>query len=40
MEGGILRGCIVTPGFINLHHHFFQSLTRTVAGFEKSSVVS
>jgi cytosine/adenosine deaminase-related metal-dependent hydrolase len=35
-----LRGCIVTPGFINLHHHFFQSLTRAVAGSQKSSVLS
>jgi cytosine/adenosine deaminase-related metal-dependent hydrolase len=34
-----LRGCIVTPGFINLHHHFFQSLTRALAGSEKSSVL-
>ena len=35
-----LRGCIVTPGFINLHHHFFQSLTRAVLGSEKCSVLS
>jgi cytosine/adenosine deaminase-related metal-dependent hydrolase len=35
-----LRGCIVTPGFINLHHHFFQSLTRAVLGSEKSSVLT
>jgi 8-oxoguanine deaminase len=34
-----LRGCVVTPGFINLHHHFFQSLTRAVLGSEKSSVL-
>ncbi len=23
-------GCIVLPGFVNLHHHFFQSITRAV----------
>src|SRR5262245_42988695 len=34
-----LRGCIVTPGFINLHHHFFQSLTRAVLGSENSPVL-
>lgn len=25
-----LRGQIVMPGFINLHHHFFQTLTRAI----------
>ena len=25
-----LRGQIVLPGFVNLHHHFFQTLTRAV----------
>jgi 8-oxoguanine deaminase len=34
-----LRGCVATPGFINLHHHFFQSLTRAVLGSEKSAVL-
>jgi len=25
-----LTGCIVVPGFVNLHHHFFQSITRAI----------
>jgi cytosine/adenosine deaminase-related metal-dependent hydrolase len=26
------RGCIVMPGLVNTHHHFFQTLTRAVPG--------
>jgi 8-oxoguanine deaminase len=26
------RGCIVFPGLVNAHHHFFQTLTRAVPG--------
>jgi cytosine/adenosine deaminase-related metal-dependent hydrolase len=26
------RGCVVIPGFVNTHHHFYQTLTRAVPG--------
>lgn len=26
------KGCLVTPGLVNTHHHFYQSMTRAVPG--------
>ncbi|MFC6642347.1 MULTISPECIES: 8-oxoguanine deaminase [Sulfitobacter] len=33
-EGEIVeaKGCIVTPGLVNTHHHLYQSMTRAVPG--------
>lgn len=34
-----LAGCIVTPGLINIHHHFFQSITKALPFVQKSFVL-
>ena len=33
-EGTVLdaKGCLITPGLVNTHHHLYQSLTRAVPG--------
>src|SRR5688500_3208068 len=31
-QGINARGRIILPGFVNTHHHFFQTLTRVIPG--------
>ncbi|MSQ54552.1 MAG: 8-oxoguanine deaminase [Betaproteobacteria bacterium] len=33
-----LRGCIVVPGLVNVHHHFFQSVTRAIPMTQRADV--
>jgi 8-oxoguanine deaminase len=34
-----LSGCIVLPGFVNAHHHFFQTLTRAIPGVQRGHLL-
>ena len=33
-----MNGCIVLPGLINTHHHFYQTLTRVVPAAQNSNL--
>ncbi|WOI56268.1 8-oxoguanine deaminase [Palleronia sp. LCG004] len=32
------RGCLVTPGLVNTHHHLFQTMTRAVPGAQDAAL--
>jgi cytosine/adenosine deaminase-related metal-dependent hydrolase len=33
------RGCLVMPGLVNTHHHFFQTLTRAMPGAQNAGLL-
>jgi cytosine/adenosine deaminase-related metal-dependent hydrolase len=35
-----LEGCIVFPGFVNVHQHFFQTLTRAIPGAQRGHLLT
>lgn len=34
-----LAGCIVMPGFVNIHHHFYQSVSRAVPAAQRGHLI-
>lgn len=34
-----LAGCLVLPGLVNIHHHFFQTLTRAIPGVQRGHLL-
>lgn len=34
-----MSGCIVVPGLVNVHHHFFQTVTRAIPGAQRGGLL-
>ena len=34
-----LTGCVVVPGFVNTHHHFFQSIARGIPATQRATAI-